>query len=214
MFLPVLGAIGVCLFPLWPPEVRLGVYYLSLAVAGLIGSLLILCVGLYLIGGSSISNMAHVLYFLTFHKYSWCYYTEMFQYCQLCCQLCTILLLNISVRVILFGLIWLLTFGRHHFWFLPNLNEDVGFFDSFKPLYHHELMTSEKQSDSKEKPNEQTQDPKDEKQRSEEASAEADDRESNEESNDEQVTDENGYEMVDADSLPLDPEDLEVKKQL
>ncbi|XP_017771275.1 PREDICTED: translocation protein SEC62 [Nicrophorus vespilloides] len=30
----VLGAIGVCLFPLWPPSVRLGVYYLSVAGAG------------------------------------------------------------------------------------------------------------------------------------------------------------------------------------
>ncbi|XP_026469349.1 translocation protein SEC62 [Ctenocephalides felis] len=30
----VLGAIGVCLFPLWPPTVRKGVYYLSIAAAG------------------------------------------------------------------------------------------------------------------------------------------------------------------------------------
>lgn len=32
--LMVLGAIGICLFPLWPPEVRKGVYYLSIAAAG------------------------------------------------------------------------------------------------------------------------------------------------------------------------------------
>ena len=30
----VLGATGVCLFPLWPPSVRKGVYYLSVAAAG------------------------------------------------------------------------------------------------------------------------------------------------------------------------------------
>lgn len=39
------------------------------------------------------------------------------------------------VRSIVFALIWVLTFGKHHFWFLPNLTEDVGFFASFKPLY-------------------------------------------------------------------------------
>merc|ERR1739838_688143 len=31
------GAIAVCLFPLWPPEVRKGVYYLSVAAAGFLG---------------------------------------------------------------------------------------------------------------------------------------------------------------------------------
>jgi translocation protein SEC62 len=30
----VLGVIGVCLFPLWPPKLRLGVHYLSIAAAG------------------------------------------------------------------------------------------------------------------------------------------------------------------------------------
>uniref|UniRef100_A0A6M2DKK8 Translocation protein SEC62 n=1 Tax=Xenopsylla cheopis TaxID=163159 RepID=A0A6M2DKK8_XENCH len=30
----VLGSIGVCLFPLWPPTVRKGVYYLSICAAG------------------------------------------------------------------------------------------------------------------------------------------------------------------------------------
>ena len=40
-------------------------------------------------------------------------------------------------------MVWALTFGKHHFWFLPNLTEDVGFFDSFKPLYKHETITKE-----------------------------------------------------------------------
>ena len=47
-FISVLGAIAVCLFPLWPPEVRLGVYYLSLAAAGFVGFILSLCVSKYI----------------------------------------------------------------------------------------------------------------------------------------------------------------------
>ncbi|XP_058800373.1 translocation protein SEC62 [Phymastichus coffea] len=82
----VLGAIGVCLFPLWPITVRHGVWYLSIAAAG----------------------------FLLF------------------------ILSLIVVRSIVFCIIWVLTFGRHHFWLFPNLVEDVGFFASFWPLYHYE----------------------------------------------------------------------------
>ncbi|KAF2897105.1 hypothetical protein ILUMI_09069 [Ignelater luminosus] len=84
--LVVLAAIGVCLFPLWPPQVRLGVYYLSVAAA----------------------------VFLVF-----------------------IILLAIF-RLIVFCLVWLVTFGKHHIWILPNLTEDVGFFASFWPLYAYE----------------------------------------------------------------------------
>jgi len=80
------GAIAVCLFPLWPPEVRKGVYYLSVAAAGFLGVILGLAV----------------------------------------------------VRFIVFCIIWVLTMGRHHLWLLPNLTEDVGFFQSFWPLYHYE----------------------------------------------------------------------------
>uniref|UniRef100_A0A2K6G469 Translocation protein SEC62 n=1 Tax=Propithecus coquereli TaxID=379532 RepID=A0A2K6G469_PROCO len=43
-----------------------------------------------------------------------------------------------TARCILFLIIWLITGGRHHFWFLPNLTADVGFIDSFRPLYTHE----------------------------------------------------------------------------
>lgn len=49
-----------------------------------------------------------------------------------------IVLIFFIVRVILFGIIWLLTLGRHQFWLFPNLLEDVGFFDSFKPVYKYE----------------------------------------------------------------------------
>ncbi|XP_033642090.1 translocation protein SEC62-like [Asterias rubens] len=40
----VVGAIGVCLFPLWPPWMRAGTYYLSLGGAGVVGSVLALAI--------------------------------------------------------------------------------------------------------------------------------------------------------------------------
>lgn len=45
----VIGCIGVCLFPLWPAEVRTGVYYLSMGLASLLGVLLSLAVVKYII---------------------------------------------------------------------------------------------------------------------------------------------------------------------
>ncbi|KAH9487653.1 Translocation protein S62 [Bulinus truncatus] len=89
--LMVLGAIALCMFPLWPEAVRVGVYYLSVAAAGFVGFILCLVV----------------------------------------------------VRLVLFCCIWVLTFGKHHFWFLPNLTEDVGFFDSFRPLYKHDIVSKD-----------------------------------------------------------------------
>ena len=79
----VMGSIGICLFPLWPIQVRTGVYYLSMITASLLGGLLSLAV----------------------------------------------------MRYILFAMIWLVTMGKIQFWLLPNLTEDVGFIESFIPLY-------------------------------------------------------------------------------
>lgn len=81
--LVVLGAIGVCLFPLWPLTIRHGVYYISVAFAG----------------------------FLLF------------------------IMALVIIRLIVVCLLWLATLGRCHFWLLPNLTADVGFFPSFWPLY-------------------------------------------------------------------------------
>lgn len=86
--LVVIGAIVICLFPLWPPQLRTGVYYMSMTAAG----------------------------FLVF------------------------LLGLVVVRFILFCTIWIFTGGKHHFWLLPNLTEDVGFIDSFKPFYKHDYV--------------------------------------------------------------------------
>ncbi|XP_046584063.1 translocation protein SEC62-like [Haliotis rubra] len=93
--LMVFGATALCLFPLWPEEVRVGVYYLSLAAAGFVGFILSLVV----------------------------------------------------VRLVLFCLAWVASLGKHHFWFLPNLTEDVGFFDSFKPLYKHDYFGKDSKAD-------------------------------------------------------------------
>lgn len=97
----VVGAIVICLFPLWPPLLRKGVYYLSIAAAG----------------------------FLVF-------------------------ILGLAVlRFVIFCLVWILTGGKHHFWLLPNLTEDVGFFASFWPLYDHEYKdgTTDKDKNKKNK---------------------------------------------------------------
>uniref|UniRef100_A0A8C5PVH7 Translocation protein SEC62 n=1 Tax=Leptobrachium leishanense TaxID=445787 RepID=A0A8C5PVH7_9ANUR len=82
----VIAVIAATLFPLWPAEMRVGVYYLSVGAGCFVASILLLAVA----------------------------------------------------RCILFLIIWLMTGGRHHFWFLPNLTADVGFIDSFRPLYTHE----------------------------------------------------------------------------
>lgn len=39
------------------------------------------------------------------------------------------------LRHVVFFALWTVTFGKLHFWILPNLTEDVGFFESFWPLY-------------------------------------------------------------------------------
>ncbi|NWQ80465.1 SEC62 protein, partial [Columbina picui] len=46
-----------------------------------------------------------------------------------------------------FPIIWLLTGGRDHFWFLPNLTADVGFIDSFRAPYTRKYK--ERKTDSK-----------------------------------------------------------------
>ncbi|XP_032591944.1 translocation protein SEC62 isoform X2 [Drosophila grimshawi] len=43
-FTLLLGAIGICLFPLWPPQLRQGVYYLSIAAAGFLVFILTLTI--------------------------------------------------------------------------------------------------------------------------------------------------------------------------
>jgi len=90
----ILGAIGICLFPLWPSQVREGVYYLSLAGASFLGAILGLAV----------------------------------------------------LKYILYAVVWIASFGKVQFWFFPNLTEDVGFFESFVPVYTCKLASSSSSS--------------------------------------------------------------------
>ncbi|KAK7208560.1 translocation protein Sec62-domain-containing protein [Myxozyma melibiosi] len=72
---------AVVLFPLWPPILRLGVWYLSVGALGLLGLFFAMAI----------------------------------------------------FRLILFGITYFVV--SPGLWIFPNLFEDVGFFDSFKPLY-------------------------------------------------------------------------------
>merc|ERR1712168_122231 len=96
----VLGIIAVCLFPLWPMEMRQGVYYLSVAAA---------------------------------------------------CFLVFIIALAI-IKYIIFILLFIGSAGKLKFWIFPNLTEDVGFFESFMPVYTYtyEKPKKAKESDDEE----------------------------------------------------------------
>jgi len=58
---------------------------------------------------------------------------------------------SIAVRYVFFAIVWALTVGRHHFWLLPNLTEECGFFESFVPLYTHEYKGSKPEEKPEEK---------------------------------------------------------------
>jgi translocation protein SEC62 len=77
----VIGLFMVVLFPLWPPMLRLGVWYLSMGMLGIIGLFLVMSV----------------------------------------------------FRLILFLITCVIT--PPGLWLYPNLFEDVGFFDSFRPVW-------------------------------------------------------------------------------
>uniref|UniRef100_A0A8C5N9Z1 Translocation protein SEC62 n=1 Tax=Gouania willdenowi TaxID=441366 RepID=A0A8C5N9Z1_GOUWI len=174
----VIAVIAATLFPLWPAEMRVGVYYLSVAAGCFVASILLLAVA----------------------------------------------------RCILFLLIWLVTGGRHHFWFLPNLTADVGFIDSFRPLYTHEYKgprtsskkssdkaddkddaaaTKAQKSDSEEKSDSEKKDEegKDEEERGEERQSDSDSDRREEEGS--QHSNGNDFEMITREELEQQTEDEE-----
>lgn len=55
------------------------------------------------------------------------------------------------LRTVLFGVIWLVTMGRHKLWILPNLTEDCGFFESFQPWYTYEYCPHSGKAEKSEK---------------------------------------------------------------
>ncbi|XP_068699276.1 translocation protein SEC62-like isoform X2 [Montipora capricornis] len=100
--LVVVATIAICLFPLWPSNIREYVWYLSVLAAAAVGSILVLAV----------------------------------------------------LRYVFFAIVWVLTWGRHHFWLLPNLTEECGFKESFIPLYTHEYKGKKADSEPGEDENE------------------------------------------------------------
>lgn len=92
----VLGIIAVCLFPLWPMEMRQGVYYLSVAAAGFLVFIIVLAI----------------------------------------------------IKYIVFVIVFLGSAGKLKLWIFPNLTEDVGFFESFWPMYEYTYDKPKKDKDS------------------------------------------------------------------
>jgi len=72
--------------------------------------------------------------------------------------LCYFCFIFCPVRVILFAIVWALSLGKISFWLLPNLTEDVGFFESFRPLYKYEAYSSTATSESSLQKTEETKD--------------------------------------------------------
>ena len=99
----------------------------------------------------------------------------------------------VAVQRVLFAVTWLVTFGKHHFWLLPNLTEDVGFFESFKPLYKHDVCPGKKDKTDKEKTN-----PEGTGGTTEDGTKEQEEGEEGEEG---EGDNDNGYEMVDREEL-------------
>lgn len=47
-----------------------------------------------------------------------------------------VFILGLAVlRFVVFCMVWTVSGSKHHFWLFPNLTEDVGFLESFWPLY-------------------------------------------------------------------------------
>lgn len=59
-----------------------------------------------------------------------------------CAGLLGVLLALTAIKYIIFATVWLFTRGKVTFWFLPNLSEDVGFFESFVPVYEMKYKKS------------------------------------------------------------------------
>lgn len=58
------------------------------------------------------------------------------------------------IKYILYAVIYILTVGKVELWIFPNLTEDVGFFESFLPVYT--LKTNSPSSEAKEKSSKDT----------------------------------------------------------
>jgi len=128
----VLGIIAVCLFPLWPMEMRQGVYYLSVAAAGFLVFIIVLAV----------------------------------------------------IKYIIFVLLFIFTAGKLRFWIFPNLTEDVGFFESFWPIYVYTHDKPKKAKDSDDEDSSEEESEEDEKEEGRDGDGEGSEDDKNDNSDD------------------------------
>jgi len=59
------------------------------------------------------------------------------------------------VKYILFAALFIVTRGKLYFWIFPNLTEDVGFFESFWPIYVYTSLYEKKATESDEESSEE-----------------------------------------------------------
>jgi translocation protein SEC62 len=87
----------------------------------------------------------------------------------------------VILRYIIFSSVWLFTHGTHHFWFLPNLTEDVGFVDSFKPVYTFEYRGEDDDEEGEEEEEEEEEKEEEEEENKESKEEENESKEENKE---------------------------------
>ncbi|XP_061163120.1 translocation protein SEC62-like [Saccostrea echinata] len=114
------------------------------------------------------------------------------------------------IRGILFCVLWVLTLGKVHLWILPNLTEDVGFFDSFKPLYTYKVINKEEQEKEKKKKEEKRKKRKKREQEAGDSESETNDKNEEEQGQEEEEEGQNGdqeFEMVQREELEDEEEE-------
>lgn len=107
----VVGAIVICMFPLWPSSLRFDSAFIWLSL-----------------------NYRHIAIFIyIFFRFG---NRKGVYYLSIAAAGFLVFILGLTVlRCIVFCIVWVVTASRHHIWLFPNLTEDVGFWASFWPLY-------------------------------------------------------------------------------
>lgn len=102
-----------------------------------------------------------------------------------------------------------------HLWILPNLTEDVGFFDSFKPLYTYKFITKEDKENEKKKKEEKQKKKKKQEQEANDSESEVNDKNEDqgegqeEEGGEEEQNGDQEFELVDREDLEEEQEEEE-----
>lgn len=106
-----------------------------------------------------------------------------------------------------------------HLWILPNLTEDVGFFDSFKPLYTYKFITKEDKENEKKKKEEKQKKKKKQEQEANDSESEVNDKNEDqgegqeEEGGEEEQNGDQEFELVDREDLEEEQEEEDEEEQ-